>query len=233
LRPNVDCSIHRQALKDRVEVARRLVTATEKPISVAASNSSTSPSQDISREVRGMAILLLFAAYENLLKTVSRTLLEEAAKSRARAQNLKPGFRLFLAHGELVGLLDSGRRKIWKSSGLKILSAVTERPARELDKSLFPDDGSFMKSSQVVVFCDVFDFGHPGPILREAWDRIDNIVDQRNGIAHGRLTPEEVGRNYSHSDLLKLIDLWETRWEDFLGWIESHCKGTKFYLAKQ
>ncbi|MEJ1938614.1 hypothetical protein WDZ92_51115, partial [Nostoc sp. NIES-2111] len=99
-----------------------------------------------------------------------------------------------------------------------------------LDSSLFPDDGSFMKTSQILLLCEVFDLGNPAPVMREAWDRINGIVDERNSIAHGRQTPEEVGRRYSHDDLLKLIDLWEARWTEFLNWVDSTCKDQPFYL---
>ncbi|GAB3952804.1 hypothetical protein GCM10027614_57100 [Micromonospora vulcania] len=90
-----------------------------------------------------------------------------------------------------------------------------------------------MKSSQVKLLCDVFDFGNPAPILREVWEQINAVVEQRNGIAHGRLTPEEVGRRYSHDEIMALIQVWEDRWSDFLSWIEGECQGPGFYLASR
>jgi hypothetical protein len=222
-------------LAERVAVARRLVEATQArplPLEDDGAAGFTSPN-DVSREARGLAIVLLFAAYENLLKSLCRSLLEAVASSRARARRLKPGLQLFLVHGDLIRLLDTGRKKIWSLSGNQIVSALSSRPARELDKSLFPDDGSFMKASQVQVFCEVFDLGDPGPVLREVWNRIDAVVEERNGIAHGRLTPEEVGRRYSHEEVLKLIQLWGDRWSDFLTWVESKCQGPAFYLTRR
>lgn len=80
-----------------------------------------------------------------------------------------------------------------------------------------------MKASQVRLFCDLFDLGDPGPVLREVWPQLDTIVDLRNGIAHGRLTPDEVGRNYTHDEVLTLVNLWEIRWLEFIDWIENCC----------
>jgi hypothetical protein len=99
--------------------------------------------------------------------------------------------------------------------------------------NLFPDDGSYMKASQVALFCEVFDLGHPAATLKEAWLQIDAVVDQRNGIAHGRLTPEQVGRDFSHDDILRLIQMWEDRWTDFVTWVEANCQGPQFYLQKR
>jgi hypothetical protein len=209
---NLDFTPHRTALSDRIEVARRLVRATQLQIPpVGNASSLAAPPDDVSREARGLAVLLLFAAYENLLTSLCRSLLEAAAKSRARARRLKPGLQLFLIHSELASLSDGGIKKLWRTSGLKLLTALVERPAREIDQNLFPDDGSYMKNSQVAVFCRVFDLGDPLPVLREVWPRINIVVDQRNGIAHGRLTPEEVGRTYTHAEVLGLISLWELR----------------------
>jgi hypothetical protein len=234
LNRKLDCNPHRQQLAERIGVARRLVEATQpRLVPLEDDNPSFTAPGDISRESRGLAIVLLFAAYENLLYSLCRSLLEAAARSRAQARQLKPGIQLFLVHGELTGLVDSGRKKLWKTSGPQVVSALLSRPARELNRDLFPDDGSFMKASQVSLFCDLFDLGNPAPVLREAWDQINAVVDQRNGIAHGRLTPEEVGRRYSHDEIMRLIRVWGDRWNDFLGWVEPQCQGSAFYLSKR
>ncbi|MFI0799785.1 MAE_28990/MAE_18760 family HEPN-like nuclease [Amycolatopsis lurida] len=225
---NVDCNPLRDTFRDRIAAARRLVDATKLQQAPLGSSAPT----DVSREARGLAVLLLFAAYENLLKNLCRSLLENISKSRAHASSLKPALRLFLAHSELTSVSAGGQNKLWKSAGLEVIRAIAKRPASEIDVDLFPDDGSYMKSSQVKLFCEVFDFGDPGPILRGAWHRLNTIVDQRNSIAHGSRAPEEVGRGYSHNDILNLINIWETSWMDFLTWVESSCKGKKFYLEK-
>lgn len=217
-------------------MARRLVEATRPqllPLDSENTANGSLRSDDISRETRGLAVVLLFAAYENLLHSLCRSLLEAAGRSRARARRLKPGIQLFLVHSEIVGLTDSGRRRLWKVSGPRLVSALADRPASEIDAGIFPDDGSFMKSSQVSVFCEIFELGDPAPILREIWFGINAVVDQRNGVAHGRLRPEEVGRDYSHDDILRLINSWEARWLDFLNWVEFKCGHEAFFLAKR
>jgi len=66
-----------------------------------------------------------------------------------------------------------------------------------------------MKRSQVSLISDIFGLGDPGKILKEIWERLDTIVIQRNYIAHGKMTPEEVGRSYSSSEVKNLVDLWK------------------------
>jgi hypothetical protein len=222
----INCEPHRQTLRERIDSARRLVLATELDL-----DKDENHKPDASREARGLAIVLLYAAYENLLHSLCRSLLETAAKSRAKARRLRPELRLFLAHGEMTSLADGGRKRLWKSAGIKIVSALNDKPISTINTGLFPDDGSFMKASQVALFCQTFGFGDPVPVLEEVWTKLNGVVDQRNGIAHGRYTSEEVGRAYSHDEVLDLITEWEEKWLSFLDWVENHCANTTFYLT--
>lgn len=230
MKSKLDCDPLRLEFIDRVDVARRLVEATDPLDQSGGAASSLANTADISREARGLAVLLLFAAYENLLTSTCRTLLETAARSRARARRLKPGVLLFLVHDEIKSLAAGGPKQIWKKAGPKLVDAILNRPAAELDMGLFPHDGSYMKTSQISLLCELFDFGNPAIPLKDLWNQIDGIVGQRNGIAHGRLTPAQVGRNYTRQEILDLIDLWQARWIEFLAWLESKCQGSSFYL---
>jgi hypothetical protein len=90
-----------------------------------------------------------------------------------------------------------------------------------------------MQTPQVTTFCRIFGLGDPAPVLREVWSRLDTIVTERNGIAHGRLTPDEVGRTYSLADLNSLVDLWEQRWGDFLRWVEQQASTRDFFRTRR
>ena len=67
--------------------------------------------------------------------------------------------------------------------------------------------------------------------MREVWSRLDTIVIERNGIAHGRLTPEEVGRNYLFADIQMLVNLWECRWITFIEYVESKANNRGFFVT--
>jgi hypothetical protein len=76
---------------------------------------------------------------------------------------------------------------------------------------------------------DIFELGDPGCILREVWDRLDTIVIERNNIAHGAATPEEVGRAYSSMDTRNLVDIWESRWLELIEHVETSASNRDFY----
>jgi hypothetical protein len=187
------------------------------------------PPNDIGREVRGLVILLLFASYENLLTSLCRGLLEQAASLRVGNRRLRTGFRQFAVHNVLVSISASTERKIWKEAGRKLLECAFATRECTIDTSIFPADGTFMKRSQVSLFFDIFELGDPGAILKEVWVNLDAIVAERNNIAHGKATPEEVGRAYSRDDVRTLVDSWETRWLEFIGHVESKASVRDFY----
>lgn len=210
----------RDELDRRLDAVRCIVNATH----------PTPPgAPDAGREIRGLAIVLLFASYENLLKSLCRQLLEVATSLRVGNRRLRKGFRLFAVHNLIQSATVVPKDKLWKSAGPRLLDSASETKSCSINTSLFPDDGSFMKSSQVILFCDIFELGDPGPILKEVWDRLDTIVKERNGIAHGGLTPEEVGRNYSFAEIQNLISLWQLRWTSFIDHIESRAQSRDFY----
>lgn len=184
---------------------------------------------DIGREVRGLVILLLFASYENLLKSVCRGLLERASLLRVGNRRLRTGFRLFAVHNVIRSIADSAETNLWKGAGKDLLDCAFNSSACTINPHIFPADGSFMKRSQVSVFFQIFDLGDPGAILKEVWDKLDAIVVERNKIAHGEMTPEEIGRAYSLSDIVVLMNAWETRWLEFITHIEARAGNRDFY----
>lgn len=206
-------------LTTRIDTIRRLVVA---------AHASGSASPDITREARGLAVLLLFAAYENLLTSLCRGVLEAAAKLRVGNRRLKTGLRVFAVYSDLQAIANASDRKIWQE-GPRLMATAAQSRGCTLNTNAFPADGSFMKSSQVRLVCDLFDLGDPGPILKEVWSRLDTVVTERNHIAHGKSTPEEIGRNYSLADINTLVDLWEKRWSEFLQHVGTQAASRDFF----
>lgn len=210
---------HRDALNERIDVAVALIDETHGP----------TPSA-ISREARGIVVLLLFAAYENLLKTVTRTLLERAIKLRVSNRRLVPGFRVFALASTVKSLRALSHKKVY-SQGLPKLIEVAASSTRgvTIDPNTFPDDGSYMRASQVELWCELFGLTAPNRLLHRTWNSINAVVTQRNGIAHGQLTPGEVGRRYTEPEIRQLIDNWRRDWLELLGEVEKRGALRDFY----
>lgn len=212
---------YRDELVRRLDAIRRILDAAHPTTHVAG--------PDAGRDARGLAILLLFASYENLMTSICRRLLEIALGLGVGNRRLRTGLRLIAVHSQIQSIAGSSEGKIWRDSGLRLLDTAFRARQCTINPDLFPADGSFMKRSQVTLFCKLFELGDPGSLLQEIWSQLDTIVTERNGIAHGRLTPEEVGRNYSLGDIRTLVNSWQQRWTAFIDHIESRAQVRSFY----
>lgn len=209
-------------LNDRILTATRLIDETHP--------NGPLPHGPISREARGLAIVLLFAAYENLLKSLTRALLEAAVRLRVSNRRLQPGFRAFALANSAKSIRDLSHKKVY-SHGLPRLVHDADPGGRvcTIDPNSFPDDGSFMKQSQISLWCILFGVADPHTILRRSWTSIDAVVIQRNEVAHGRETPEDVGRRYTEQEIRQLISDWHADWLDFLAAVGQHASNRAFF----
>ncbi|WP_156427788.1 hypothetical protein [Thiohalocapsa sp. ML1] len=213
---------YRDELVRRLDAVRRILDAAHPP-------SPVDDAADASRDARGIAVLLLYACYEHLLYSLCRRLLEIAVTLRVGNRRLRDGLLMFAAHEKMQSLAGVSPATVWKSKGRELLACVMDGRDCTINANLFPGDGSFMKRSQVMLFCEIFELGHPGPILAEVWNRLDAVVAERNAIAHGRLTPEEVGRNYSLEEMRSMVDVWQERWLSFIDHVEHSAQHRSFY----
>jgi len=217
----IDVTPHRAALADRISVVQSLIDETH-PAPPATSA--------ISREARGLAIVLLFAAYEELLTSLTRTLLETAIRMRVGNRRLQPGFRAFALHSATSSARGVSDRKLFVTALPSLVDAAGQGGAPPtINPDDFPNDGSFMKRSQIETWARLFNIGHPAKVLRRTWSGIDGVVAQRNGIAHGRLTPQEVGRTYTEAEIRQLTSDWAQDWDDFLSHVDRLAASRDFF----
>lgn len=214
----LSCAVIKADFLERISAARALLNAAH-PNGI---NTSTS------RDVRGLTIILLYAAYENLLQGVARAILEAAMKLKVGNKRLRPGLKLVASHTYIESMVSVSSTGVWKA-GLKLIDTIDESRTCTLSSDVFPNDGSHFRRPQVRTFCKVFGLADPGPILLSVWQRIDSLVAERNAIAHGKMTAADVGRSYSFSDMIDLIDDWEVAWVRFIDWVELSASTRDFY----
>ena len=213
--------VQRNDFKERIDVIRSILSHTAPTV--------------IARESRGLSIVLLYASYEKLLKSLVRVVLEDARQFVHSNHKLSEKFKVFCIHDKLQGLVDAQHhREIWtKDRGAAILRSLDDRTKCTLNPEIFPDSGDHMKVGQVLKVCTVLGLGHPAPILGEVWNRIDSVVTARNKIAHGAETPDAIGRQYSEAEINILVSTWELRWVAFIGWMEQEVNKPGYYGVRR
>ncbi|WP_125967698.1 HEPN domain-containing protein [Bifidobacterium samirii] len=197
----------------RMSCIRDLINATHPNADLSDESPRISPT--VQKSVRGLVIVMLFGAYEKTVKSLCQELIETASTFRGKQKNLTMPFRLIGIFNQINALRDQSikRSTIWERTLPDLLGRI------EGDASLlcntWPDNGEYMKRSQLKLFCRVFNLSQALQQLGPINDKLDMIVVERNQIAHGELTAEEVGRRYSETEIRSLVDEWETRWTSF------------------
>ncbi len=214
----------RTAFTDRMDAAVNLVDETH-PVK------GRSP---LARDARGLAIVVAFGAYENLFRSTTRALLEEALSLRVSNRRLQPGFRLFALAGTAKSMRAASANRLYAQTLPKLLTAAASGSRKcTIDVNAFPDDGSFMKSSQIELWCRIFAVPHPGTFLGATWTSVDAIVGQRNAIAHGDQTPGEIGRMYAEGDIRSLLGAWRAGWLGLVNAVEVLGSSRDFYRSSR
>ncbi len=213
----VDLSPIRQEFVDRMAAAQRLFDL--------AHASSTG----IERESRGVVVVLMFAAYERLLHELSKSLIGGAASLGVGNRRLLPGFRALSLHGAAVSLRDASAKRLYTKTLVDLVSLADQSRAHSLDSTVFPDDGSYMRASQVVTWCSVFGVDNYLLTLKGIWQNLDGVVADRNAVAHGRLGPDEVGRARSEADVRDLLAEWQASWLAFIDDLQARAGSRDFY----
>jgi hypothetical protein len=125
---------------------------------------------------------------------------------------------------------DRSVKKLYSDSLPEIIDTFhAGRAMAVINTSAFPDDGSFMKASQVQLWCRIFAVPAPAGILRRTWASLDAIVAERNGVAHGSETASEIGRRYTEGDMRTLIANWRHDWTAFLTQVGTLALTRDFY----
>ena len=119
------------------------------------------------------------------------------------------------------------QHKIWSERGQELMARL-DSPMSTIPATVFPKDGSNMKCGQLATLCALFDLPHPGQVLNTVWNRIDIVVVERNGIAHGSLSPADVGSRYSSQEIRDQVAAWFAAWDAFVVDIDARL-GPAFF----
>lgn len=162
---------------------------------------------------------------------MTATLLDTCSNLRVGNRRLKPDLRALAVHDAATSLRDSSPKSFYgkKSTLLNLVTEIDHPKTNTVTPKLFLDDGSYMKKSQIETWCNVFDIGPPGPILKTSWANLEAVVSDRNAIAHGRQTAASVGSRRSADDMDALTAAWHTDWSRFIDRVDGLAQSRDFY----
>ena len=116
---------------------------------------------------------------------------------------------------------------------MKLIEAMdNDEPMENWNDALFPDNGSQFREEQLIIIWRIF--GIDAPTLPEARlrERIKEVVNNRNAIAHGRLPAREVGGRYSEAEMNERIDDMNAVSHYVIDAMKMHCGGGGLKLTR-
>ena len=109
----------------------------------------------------------------------------------------------------------------WECRLTLFQKAFSDDPAA-VNNQVMPHDGSHFRYSQLRFLLRVFGINRL-PIRHQIHAaRIDEVVRNRNAVAHGRETAENVGKRYTQSDIQHVSRQMRNVCKFFIGILQPH-----------
>jgi hypothetical protein len=155
---------------------------------------------------RGLLFVQLYGVYENSITTGVQAVLSFIRRDALAPINIHHNALTLALKSSFDSLSSVGPWKTWKKRLDLVSDIESHAPLHSLVDTAFPSDGSQFRASQLQTIWDIF--GLTCPILPEKKNigRVDELVENRNAIAHGRRTADDVGGGFSSDDMEQRIN---------------------------
>ena len=167
----------------------------------------------------------LYGTYEYAVHSAVQAMLSAIRDDGLCARDLHHRVLTLVLDAAFTSVADSGRRKSWEKRLDLVANFESTVPLLSLDNTTFPTDGSHYRVKQLYTIWSVFGLNVPVLPHPRLIRRIEELVENRNAIAHGRRTPEEVGGRYSTSEIDGTITDIESIGTYVVTAMEAHYKG--------
>lgn len=190
--------------------ALRRITATRDFIRAIESHGAAALHADpASRAARGLVFVQNYAVYEYVITQCVREMIAAANTLTIPLRDLRTELLALALNGEFDAISKGAIHKTWAHRCALMRSFHSANPAQIRD-GLFPKDGSQFRKQQLDTIWDIFGITEPVLPHPRFQSFIDEMVENRNKVAHGSDAPEDVGRRYSIADILSRINDNET-----------------------
>lgn len=150
---------------------------------------------------RGLFFVYIYGIYEEIVREVVSATIDELNLSNIKVNECICELYSLVFSDEYEALYNVGNEHKWEKRW-KISEKIAENRIIEISHDLMPTDGKNIRYRQLDSIAKTFGMKENILPRNEVGGYIQEMVDNRNFIAHGNKTPKEVGRNYTIADLL-------------------------------
>lgn len=161
---------------------------------------------DFFKSSRGLFFVYAYGLYEKIVHEVVCETINSLNDSRISIDKCIYDLYDLIFSDEYDGLYNVGREHKWEKRWI-ISEKFRENSVISISNIIFPTDGKNIRYRQLDSIAK--SFGLRCEILprKELGGYIEELVNNRNHIAHGNQTPKEVGKKYTKNDLIKRCDV--------------------------
>ena len=171
---------------------------------------------------RGMSFVHIYAAYEFTVISVMQTSIDEIITHGHLYSDLSPTLLSLFLHPKFQSVEDCSPKNQWSSRFALVREAFSNQQAT-ISNAVFPSDGSHFRYTHLQLIFEVLGIRRPPTRRRRHLYRINEVVDHRNAIAHGRETAESIGRRYSRVDVHNVMKQMRSVCLLLISATEAHC----------
>lgn len=174
------------------------------------------------RAAKGLVFVLLYAAYEYCVTQSFQAALRALNAHLIPHRDLRSAVLALALDDECKSLSDRKLERAWSNRTALFEKSRNTSPVAIKD-TLFPSDGSHMREGQLDTLRRLL--GIPVSLVpdRRFLGRIQEFVEHRNAVAHGRERADTIGKRFTVADLEERVRDANVLFQHIIATIESHC----------
>ena len=180
---------------------------------------------------KGLAFVQLYATYEYSVRSAVQATLIALSAAGVEMRTLRRELLALILDSHWDSTSSSGRGRVWDSRMALIASIDSDELTSTVRDDLFPSDGSHYRIQQLRTIWKIFSVSVPVVSKPHLIGRIEELVENRNAISHGRRTPEEVGGRYSWQEIASRVNDTDAIASHVVSSLESHVQSGGLFAA--
>ena len=180
---------------------------------------------------KGLAFVQLYATYEYSVRSAVQATLVALRTAGVEIRTLRRDLLALVLDSHWDSVSKSGRPRVWGSRMALMASIDSSETTSTLRDDLFPSDGSHYRIQQLHTIWNIFSVSVPVVSEPRLIGRVEELVENRNAISHGRRTPEEVGGRYSWQEIASRVDDTDAIAGHVVSSLESHVQSGGLFAA--
>lgn len=178
---------------------------------------------------KGLFFVHLYGAYEYAVTSAVLETIQGINTAGCRIADCNPMLFSLVLHPECMSLAAVGPEKTFQKRW-ELFSLVSSPQLARIPDGLMPTDGKNIRYEQLESICKSFCVQEPVVPDMMLKGRVEELVENRNAIAHGRLSPRDVGGRYTVPELVKRLDDIEELCLHLILTLQDHVENGKYRI---